>query len=126
MYVVKKEIVNAIQVAFAGQDGNNIDLVGFDVGDPSRFSKSSGYMSITTYWKVSAPITSALQPLFFLNGSDGKQYFASNDVPAILWCQTNLWKPGAVVKLTTRLFGLQRLPTPNGLAHMSIALLPLA
>jgi uncharacterized membrane protein len=125
MYVSSQEITNPLQATFTDTHGASMDLLGFNVAAPSTFSKSSGYMSITTYWKISAPLTSSFQPLFFLNGSDGKQYFASDDVPAILWCQTNGWKPGLIVKLTTRLFGLQRLPAPNGLAHMSIAVLPL-
>lgn len=126
MYASPQEITNPLHATFTDtHGGGSLDLLGFNVGAPSKFSKSGGYMTITTYWKIPASVTPSLQPLFFLRGSDGKQYFASNDVPAILWCQTNMWKPGMVVKLTTRLFGLQRLPAPNGLAYMSIAVLPL-
>lgn len=89
------------------------------------FSHSGGYMAITTYWQISAPLTSALQILFLTEGKDGKEYFASTDVPALFWCETTTWKPGTVIQLTSRVFGLQYSHVPNGLAHISIALLPL-
>jgi len=123
IYAAPQEVVHPLDVTFTGKDGS-LDLVGFDVRAPDTFHYLSDYMSITTYWHVVTPISTALIPVFFLNGQDQKEYFASNDVPTIFWCQTNVWKPGMVVKITTRVFGLQRLPVPKGLAYMSVALLP--
>jgi hypothetical protein len=133
MNVSSQTPVNPFQVTFTEpqapgsvKNAGSIDLVGYSVrGTSGTFSQGSGYMAISTYWKVASPINTPLQPVFFLQGSDGTQYFASDDVPNIYWCQTNTWQPGMVVKVTTRLFGLQRLPAPKGLAHLSMALLPL-
>ncbi|QBD82353.1 DUF2079 domain-containing protein [Ktedonosporobacter rubrisoli] len=115
-----------MQVSFSAPEGKNIDLLGFSVGAPDTFSHSGGYMSVATYWRISAPITSALQVLFIMEGSDGREYFASTDVPSLLWCQTNMWQPDKVIRLESRVFGLQRSHVPNGLAHISVALLPMA
>jgi hypothetical protein len=56
---------------------------------------------------------------------DDKEYLVSNDVPELLWCQTNTWKPGQIIRVTSRDFNLQGSNIPDGLAHLSIALLPL-
>ncbi|HEX4204080.1 MAG TPA: hypothetical protein VHZ51_07750, partial [Ktedonobacteraceae bacterium] len=37
----------------------------------------------------------------------------------------NTWQSGTVIKVQSRVFDLQGSSVPNGLAHMSIALLPL-
>jgi uncharacterized membrane protein len=124
IYVSPHAVTHPMKVTFTAP-GGSVDLIGFSVGAPSVFSHSGGYMAITTYWQISAPLTSALQILFLTEGKDGKEYFASTDVPALFWCETTTWKPGMVIQLTSRVFGLQYSHVPNGLAHISIALLPL-
>ncbi|MBV9232245.1 MAG: DUF2079 domain-containing protein [Chloroflexi bacterium] len=124
IYVSPQKVTHPLQATFTGP-GGSMSLIGFDSSASNIFSHSGGYMNITTYWRVSTPIAAPLQVLLLVNGSNGKEYFASTDVPALLWCQTNTWKPGMVVQVTSRLFGLQASQVPNGLAYMSIALLPL-
>jgi hypothetical protein len=124
IYVSPQKVTHPLQATFTGP-GGSMNLIGFNSSAGYTFSHSGGYMYITTYWQVSTPITSPLQVLLLVNGSNGKEYFASTDVPTLLWCQTNTWKPGMVVQVTSRLFGLHDSQIPNGLVHMSIALLPL-
>ena len=124
IYVSPQVIDNPLRVIFTAP-GGDLKLVGADVGAPSSFSHTAGYMTITTYWQVTAPITSAFQILFLATAGDGKEYMATTNVPALLWCQTNTWKPGAVIRLTSGLFGFQNSHIPNGLVHISMALLPL-
>src|SRR5216110_958817 len=76
-------------------------------------------------WQLPQKISSALQIQYFLQASNSVAYPASSDVPALYWCPTNTWKPGVTVKLTSRVFGLQSSHIPNGLAYMSMAILPL-
>lgn len=124
IYTSSQEIKKPFRATFTGSDGE-MNLIGDQVDANPRFSLGSGYMTVTTYWQVTKPISSPLQMLFLVKVSDGKEYFASTDVPALFWCQTNTWKPGTVVRLTSRVFGLQGSQIPVGLAHFSVALLPL-
>jgi hypothetical protein len=120
-----RSISNPLQVTFKGTDGS-MDLVGYAVVVPTPVvSKARGYTQVTTYWRVNKPITTPLQILLLDTGSDGHEYFASTDFPSLLWCQTNTWQSGTVIKVQSRVFDLQGSSVPNGLAHMSIALLPL-
>ena len=124
VHVSPQSVTNPLQVTFAGS-GGSMNLLGFSVGAPNTFQRRSGYISVTTYWRVAAPFTSPLQVLFLMVGSDGKEYMVNNDVPAVFWCPTNTWKPGTVIQLSSRVFGIQNSHVPNGLAHLSIALVPL-
>jgi uncharacterized membrane protein len=124
IYVSPKEIQHPLQVTFMAP-GGDLRLIGADVGAPDKFSRTAGYMTVTTYWQVEAPVTSALQILFLANGSDGKEYLMTTNVPALFWCETNTWRPGSVIRLTSGVFGLQRSHVPNGLVHISMALVPL-
>jgi hypothetical protein len=60
--------------------------------------------------------------LVIVTDKDGKDHFATIDFPAISWCPTNTWQPGTVVSIMTDVFLLAHIP--NGLAHVSLALLP--
>jgi uncharacterized membrane protein len=124
MYVSPQEVTHPMQATFTDSKGS-VNLIGQSVNGSSPFSHSSGYMSVTTYWRVSKPMASPFQMIFFLRDQQGKEYYANNDVPALFWCQSHTWKPGAIVKVTSRLFHLKELPTPDGLAQMSVTLLPL-
>lgn len=124
--VVSQTIPNPLQVTFTGKGGGSMDLVGYNVVTPTAvLSKATGYTHVATYWRVNKPITTPLQILLLVNGNDGHEYFASSDFPTLLWCQTNTWQPGTVIEVNSRVFDLQGSSVPNGLAHMSIALLPL-
>jgi hypothetical protein len=99
--------------------------VGYKVTTSQPLSQSKQYTGVTTYWRVEKPITTPLLLALLVEGSDGKEYLASIDFPVQWWCQTNTWKPGMIVQVTSKNFGLQGHAIPNGLGHMSIALLPL-
>jgi hypothetical protein len=123
-YVDTHAVTPTMRVTFSGS-GGSMDLINFktDASDPLSISKS--YMSVDTYWQVNKPVTTPLQILLMIDGGDGKEYQATTDFPTVLWCQTNTWKQGTIVKVSSKVFGLQGSNVPNGLAHMSLALLPL-
>jgi len=125
IYVAPREVVHPLNVTFAGQDSGKMSLVGYSYSGSGPLSRATGYVHVTTYWRVENPITTPLQLVIFMQSSDGKEYMVSNDVPELLWCQSNIWKPGTIVRVTSRDFNLQASPIPDGLAHLSIALLPL-
>ncbi len=123
-YVSGEAVSSSMQVTFNGP-GGSMDLVGFKVDASKPLSESKNYMDVVTYWRVSKPITTPLQILLLINGSDGREYLASTDFPMVLWCQTNTWKTGTLVQVSSKVFGLQGSNIPNGLAYVSLALLPL-
>jgi uncharacterized membrane protein len=123
-YVDTHAVVPAMHVNFSGFNGS-MDLVNFKIDASDPLSISKNYMSVDTFWQVNKPITVPLQILLMIDGSDGKEYLASTDFPTVLWCQTNTWKPGTIVEVASRVFGLQGSAIPDGLVHMSMALLPL-
>jgi hypothetical protein len=121
------QITHPLQARFtsSGNAPSILDLVGFNVYPEGSISFGSDVMTITTYWRVITPITTPLQMLVIMTKSQDREYLASIDVPALWWCQTNTWKPGMLIGLTSRAFSLQLSQTPHGLAHVSIALVPL-
>ncbi|GCE03641.1 DUF2079 domain-containing protein [Dictyobacter aurantiacus] len=126
IYVSPQEVMNSLQVDFKQPGGGHMDLAGFEVGASSPFSRTNGYGSLTTYWRVEQPSKQPLQVVTLLKGSNGQEYIASMDMPELAWCPTQSWKAGSIVRLATRTFNLQKSGIPNGLAQMSIALLPQA
>ncbi len=114
--------VHPMQATFSGM-GGSIDLVGYEVNAPTPLNRSDQGMSVTTYWRVEQPIAAPLLIALLVEGSNGKEALASIDFPMQWWCQTNTWKPGMVVQMTSKQFSLDNTDIPNGLAHMSIALL---
>ncbi|GCE25303.1 hypothetical protein KDA_07870 [Dictyobacter alpinus] len=126
IYVSAQEVQNPLQVQFQQKDGGNVQLAGFQVGASSPFSRTNGYGTLTTYWRVNQAGKLPLQELIFLQGSNGREYFVSTDVSDLAWCPTQTWKPGSIVRLQSRTFNLQKSDISNGLAQMSIALLPQA
>jgi uncharacterized membrane protein len=122
---VPKSLPNPLQADFTSSDGGSISLLGSTVGAPPIFSLTSGYMAVTTYWRVNSPITEAQQVLLFMQASDGQEHFVTTDFPDVYWCQSNTWTPGTVIKVTSRIFGIQGTKIPTGVAHLSVALIPL-
>lgn len=126
IYVSQQEVTHPLQVDFKQPDGSKIHLIGFDVGASSPFSRTNGYGTLTTYWRVDSLMKTPIQVLAFMQGSDGREYITNTDMPDLSWCPAQTWQPGTIVRLTSSTFNLQQSGIPDGLAQMSIALLPQA
>ena len=125
LYVESSEIAHPLNVSFTQRGSGKMSLVGYDYSGAGPLSKETGYVNVTTYWRVESPIATPLQLIIIMQRDNDKDYIVSNDVPELLWCQTNTWKPGQIIRVTSRDFNLQASDIPDGLAHLSIALLPL-
>ncbi len=125
LYVTPQQVAHPLNVTFAAPEHGKMSLVGYDYSGSGLLSKATGYVNVTTYWRVEGPISTPLQLIIFMQSSNGKEYMVSNDVPELLWCESNIWKPGSIIRVTSRDFNLQASNIPDGLAHLSIALLPL-
>ena len=122
--VAPENATHRVNATFTSSGGGSLSLLDFNVRTSSTINRTSG-ITVTTEWQVNTPITVPLQMLFLMTGSDGKEYFVSNDVSQLFWCQTNTWKSGSIVRLTSRTFTVNDSKVPYGLAHLSLALLPL-
>lgn len=122
-----KTIPHPVQVVFNRLADNtpSVELVGYQVDAPTTFSIQAGYMSVTTYWHVLAPTLMPAQLLLLVTNKNGDEFIASNDVPSVRWCQTNTWKPGMIVRLTTQVFSLRDTHIQPGAAAISLAVIPL-
>ena len=123
--VPPKQVLHPVHVTFGSSDGTDtMNLIGYSVSAAYRFSLGAGYMQITTYWQVSKPTLHPLQSVVLVTDKNGGKHIVSVDVPPLAWCPTNTWKTGLVQRLTSRVFSLSGFHIPNGLAHISIALMP--
>ena len=100
-------------------------LVGFQVSAPKTASIGKAYLSLTTYWRVTSPTNIPLQMLIIMVDKYGKQHLVSTDVPSVYWCQTNTWKPGMIMRVSSRVFSLSNSKLTPGRANLAIALVPL-
>ncbi len=125
--VSPNDVQNRMDVAFEDSttSTDTMDLIGDSVDAPQPFSVSGDSLSVTTYWKVMAPMKVPLQVLTFMTDTKGKEYQGTSDFPAVDWCQSQTLKAGMVIRLESRLFNVQGAHVPAGIAHVSIALVPL-
>jgi len=124
IYVSENAITHPLTVNFSAPGGGDLDLVGYDVqlAHPASPDQAVG---VTSYWRVTGPMNTPLKLLLLMQGSDGKEYPVSADLPTFSWCQSHTWQPGRIIQVKSTLFALRWTQVPDGLAHMSIALLPL-
>ncbi len=102
-----------------------MNLVGYNLGASNPFSRSRNTADITTFWKITAPSTIPFRLLFFVQMEQGGEYLLNADVSTMSWCPSNSWLPGKIVRIDSLQVGFQWTKVPEGLAHISLALLPL-
>ena len=125
--VSSNNVKNHMDVAFTDSTTSHatMDLIGYNVDAPAPFSVSSDSLTVTTYWKIIDPLNMPLQIVSFMTDKNGNEYQGTADFPAVSWCQTDTLKAGMMIQLTSRLFNVQANRVPVGIAHVSIALVPL-
>ncbi len=129
-YIVQpphQAIPNPVNVLFKDADDTTptMALVGFHVNASNRFSISAGYMSVTTYWHVLSSIPDPLQIAVLVTDHQGGEKVVSTDVPSLVWCQTQTFKPGMLMRITSQVFSLRAMGLHTGTASVSLALIPL-
>ncbi len=121
---VPPSVQNVTGVTFTATDSSAsaLNLVGLNVVTPSVYSLTAGSMQISLLWKTNAATQMPARILVMVTDTNGKDHFATIDFPALEWCPTNTWQQGQVYSTISDIFLLSRIP--NGLAHVSIVLLP--
>jgi len=124
--VTPQQVTNPLQVAFTSGNGLSatMNLIGYDVATPQVFSLSTSYMQVVTYWQVSTPITLPVQMVALIVDKNGQEHLGTSYFPGVSWCPATTWRPGTVLQISSGIFYLGAIPV--GIAHVSIAVLPLA
>jgi len=125
IYVQPKDVTNPLKVDFTTPNGGNMRLVGYNVGASTPFSRRRDTAGVTTFWQITTPSTAPLRLLLLLQMKQGGEYLLSADVPTMSWCPSSSWQSGKIVRIDIPQVGFQWTKVPDGLAHMSLALLPL-
>jgi len=118
--VSPQQVQHPLQVDFTLTDGSGsiVSLVGFSV---SHLDANKN-VQVTAYWKVNAANQTPLRIMTILTDQNDKEEDSRIDFPIISWCPTPSWKPGTIVRTISNSLNLGNVP--NGLAHVSLALLP--
>lgn len=126
IYVQPKEVVNPLNVDFTTPSGGSMRLVGYNVGIPNPFNRSRDTATVTTYWQISTPSPTPLRILFFVRMKQGGgEYLFRADTSTMSWCPSSSWQAGKIVRIDSSQVGFQWTKVPDGLACLSLALLPL-
>ncbi len=123
-HTVPQPSQNVTGVTFTAIDSSAsaINLVGLHVVTPKVYSLSTGAMQISLLWKVNAATQVPMRILVMVADTNGMEHYATIDFPALEWCPSNTWQQGQVYSTISDIFLLSHIP--NGLAHVSIVLLP--
>ena len=125
IYVQPKDVSHPLKVDFTTPGGGSMRLVGYNVSAFKPFSRSKDTAAVTTYWQIIKPSTTPLRLLLFVQMKQGGEYLLSADVPTMSWCPSSSWQSGKIVRIDSPQVGFQWTKVPDGVAHMSLALLPL-
>jgi len=122
-----QSVTNAMNVSYLNPITHQVSmsLVGYSLDTPYPFSISGNSLILSTFWRVVTPMLTPLNVLTFMTDAQGKEYTGTTDFPATKWCQTQTLQPGTIVQFTSRLYNVQASKLPIGLAHVSVALVPL-
>jgi uncharacterized membrane protein len=77
--------------------GSGLELLGYDIAPTTRPSASS-FISVTTYWRVSAPVSGIALPQLLLTRPDGT-FFGVGTFAATALRPLNAWQPGTIYAL---------------------------
>ena len=126
IHTVPPKLQDVTGVNFTATDSSaaTLNLVGINVVTPSVYSLTAGSMQISLLWKVTTATQLPTHMMVIVADAQGKDHFATIDFPALEWCPSNTWQAGQVYSTISDIFLLSHIP--NGLAHVSIVLLPAA
>ena len=126
IYVQPKDVVNSLKVDFATPNGGSMRLVGYNVGASNPFSRSKDTATVTTYWQINTPSITPLRILLFVRMiQGGGEYLFRADMSTMSWCPSSSWQSRKIVRIDSPQVGFQWTKVPDGLACLSLALLPL-
>ncbi|MGZ3676397.1 MAG: DUF2079 domain-containing protein, partial [Ktedonobacterales bacterium] len=81
-------VPHPVQASF----GSSLQLVGYDIA-PTATPRVNTYTTITTYWRVTAPLTGRYAPQLVLSRPNGSQVVMRDFVTAT-WLPVDHWQPG--------------------------------
>ncbi len=88
---------HAMQVNF----GPSLQLLGYEVERREQVNLRQSDVLLTTYWRLSAPLTSPISPVVYMTNSGGAIDVTNSDLPATDWLPITQWPVGQVIKVQT-------------------------
>lgn len=82
------------------QFGSSLELIGYEISPSARVYLNDPYVTVTTYWRVLAPLSDNPRPQLVLTLPNGKQQFDSR-FATIQWLPMSEWQPGTTYAVTT-------------------------
>jgi uncharacterized membrane protein len=79
--------------------GPSLELVGYDITPAGRVTVNTS-VTVTTYWRVLAPLSGTAYPQLVQTRQDGSQFVVS-DFAAIEWLPMSRWQPGQTYAVTS-------------------------
>jgi uncharacterized membrane protein len=79
--------------------GSSLHLVGYQITPAGRVAVNT-HITVTTYWRVTAPLSGNYSPQLVFDRQDGSQA-AISDFAATAWLPMNLWQPGQTYAITS-------------------------
>jgi len=79
--------------------GPSLQLLGYEVERREQVNLRQPDVLLTTYWRLSAPLTSPISPAVYMTNSGGAIDVTSIDLPATDWLPITQWPIGRVIKV---------------------------
>lgn len=87
--------------------GPTVQMLGYDLVRREQVNLRASDVVLTTYWRVTRPLTERLSLGFFLSNADGAITYQADlnqkatDQMALDWLPTSRWQPGQIIRITT-------------------------
>ncbi|MBX5455887.1 MAG: DUF2079 domain-containing protein [Thermogemmatispora sp.] len=126
-WVTEQQVEHPITATFSKSDSAQpvVDVVGYSTPTPATIDGGT-YLQFTFYLQARSTSLPALNLLVLLRDSAGHEHLLSQDFPGFAFCPTTTWRPGQIYMLKTLAFSLGSAHVAPGLAHISIALVPVS
>jgi hypothetical protein len=93
--------------------------LGYDVQRSDEVNLRQPDVVLTTYWRLSAPMTSPITPVIYMTNSGGAIDVANSDFPATDWLSMTKWPVGKVI--TVRTTAMTVFTNENGKVDIDLA-----
>jgi len=99
--------------------GPSLHLLGYDVQRSEEVNLRQPDVVLTTYWRLSAPLTSPITPVVYMTNSGGAIDVTNSDFPATDWRPITMWPIGTIIALRTTAMTI--FTNDNGMVDIDLA-----
>jgi uncharacterized membrane protein len=89
---VPQPLAHPLNIAF----GDAITLVGYEISPDGPVYLNNPYLTVTTYWRISHPVTGTPRPELVMTLPSGAQVYDAQ-FATLQWLPMSAWQPGTVI-----------------------------